>query len=257
MIHWGTLPRHAHATFYLPEVDTEAILAAAGMQPGATNLAAAGDHTISCKVSDVSFVPIPGNRTTAIPGLLTLQMPPGVSTGERFSVVVRQVEGRSGRVVGTFQFDVVVAGAEQILPRLVRDLSVLRHILLGIPEANRWYATFKRYVDQVADRIRAFGEEPDRIGPSSTGNGSSERPGPGAPDGEAAATGKVTRLLYDCFGDFEGFVIEHCGSAHRFQEVECSLERVVRHACERRQTVTVISHPGDRDRPLRLVVHCC
>jgi hypothetical protein len=42
--------------------------------------------------------------------------------GQRFKVVVRQVDGRSYRAVGTLQFDIVVKTIDEILPTLPAQL---------------------------------------------------------------------------------------------------------------------------------------
>jgi hypothetical protein len=53
-------------------------------------------------------------------------------------------------------------------------------------------------------------------------------------------TGKVCEVLYDCFGDFDGFVLEACCTErHVFRNGQARIGRVVLHACEKRLTVSV------------------
>jgi hypothetical protein len=170
-IHWGNLPRDSHVTFYLPQVDVDQVIRYASLRNGPAHLSRAGQNTISCKVSDVSFIPIPGPFQTTLPGLMSIQLPPNVTKGQKFKVVVRQVNGRNYRAIGTFQFEINVKTTTEILPHFKRNLSVLKHIGQSIPQDNRWYPVFQRYLQELGDRVRAFGVDPDDIGPSPTGSG--------------------------------------------------------------------------------------
>jgi hypothetical protein len=64
----------------------------------------------------------------------------------------------------------------------------------------------------------------------------------------------VREILYDCHGRFEGFVLESCGSARRFEGCESSLEQLVLRACRERSKLTV-SVEGSEIR--QIVVRCC
>ncbi|MGH9202360.1 MAG: hypothetical protein ACRD2A_14120, partial [Vicinamibacterales bacterium] len=84
-----------------------------------------------------------------------------------------------------------------------------------------------------------------------------EQPEPGRPADVGSQRGKVRELVYDCFGDFEGFVLESCTGRWFYRSCERSLEDVVRRACRERTTVTVYAKPEDRDKAVRIIVHCC
>ena len=68
--------------------------------------------------------------------------------------------------------------------------------------------------------------------------------------------GKIARLVYDCFGDFEGFVLDTCGEERSFDSREPAIEELVQHACCKRIPVTVFVHPDDPRRPRRIELHC-
>src|SRR5262249_54135978 len=70
VIHWGNLPRDSHVTFYLPQIDVDEVIRYASLRNGPSHLARAGAHTISCKVSDISFIPIPGPFVDTLAGLM-------------------------------------------------------------------------------------------------------------------------------------------------------------------------------------------
>lgn len=206
VIDWGNLPRDSLVTLYMPQVAVDDVLRFAALRSGPGNRAHAGPGTIRLKVTRLGLVPLPGPIAKNIAALLGIQLPPTVTDGEKFKVVVRQVDGRRLRVVGTTQFDIHVRTAPQIRPRLERNLSVLRHIQLAIPADNRWAPVFERYVGELADRVRAMGGDPERIAPSPTGSGMpKDRPEP-HPDRDRF-TGVVDELIYDCFGRVEGFVL--------------------------------------------------
>lgn len=177
MIHWNNVPRDSQATLYLPDVDVDEVLRAsrARLGPGVLTRAADG-HTLKCRVTDVSFIPLPGPRLTNVPGLLTIQLPPDVTKGQEFTATARQVSGLTRRIIGSFQLTIRVSSADKILPDETRKLSLLKHIAQTIPTGNRWYPIFERYLEQVGDRVRGLGGDPDAVEPSTTGSG--KRPSP-------------------------------------------------------------------------------
>jgi hypothetical protein len=134
---------------------------------------------------------------------------------------------------------------------------VLKHIALSIPTDNRWYPVFERYLGEMGERIRAMGVDPDTIDPTTDGSGKADKPGRPGPDHGTTQSGKVRQLLYDCFGDFEGFVLEDCDTRSVYRSCDRAVEDVVQRACRERLKVTVYSSPKARGKPHRIVVHCC
>lgn len=257
-IEWGNLPKDAHVTLFLPQVDVQEILNYAARRHGPTVLSYAGAHTLHCKITNLTYIPIPGPFEKNLAGLMSIQLPPNVIAGQRFSVIVRQVDGRRYRVIGTFQFDILVGKSAKILPNLERNLSVLKHIALSIPQDNRWHAVFVRYLEELAARVRALGGDPDSIAPTSTGSGVSEEKPLPVPERESRTsyTGKICQIIYDCFGDFEGFVVDLCPKERFFKCQERSLEEIVKRACNERIKVTVYVHAEDKTRPFKIALHC-
>ena len=60
---------------------------------------------------------------------------------------------------------------------------------------------------ELETRVRGFGANPDSILSSPTGNGKEDGYAP-IDDGDFKLkyTGKISQILYDCFGDFEGLI---------------------------------------------------
>ena len=258
VVDFRNLPRDSHVVFYMPQVDVDAVLQFAAQRQGPANLSRAGDHAIRCRVTDVGFIPLPKTSTATIAGLATVQLPPNVVQGQKFTMVLRQVDGRKLRTIGTTQFDIRIKTKKEVLPKLTRDLGVLKHIALSIPEDNRWYPVFERYLSEMGERVRGLGLNPDDVPPLP---GAEEHPeGPGAPGGRPTATaqrGKIRELRYDCFGDFEGFVLETCDGRTFFRTCDRGLEEVVRRACRDRSSVTIHTHAGAAGKVAKIVVHCC
>ena len=70
-----------------------------------------------------------------------------------------------------------VQTSEVLLPVLSRQLSVLKHIQLAVPPADRWYAVFNRYVDHFNAKVKALGGDPVTIAPSAAGTGTLDTDG--------------------------------------------------------------------------------
>jgi len=70
-------------------------------------------------------------------------------------------------------------------------------------------------------------------------------------------TGKIASILYDCFGDFEGFILDTCEAQKVFKSCERAVEEVIRRACSERVKITIYADGSEDNRVFRIVVHCC
>jgi hypothetical protein len=93
MIAWGNVPPGTRASIYLPTVDAAAALDWAHRLYVSNRLAIVDAHTLSCEAGGVTFVPIPGASTVDHVGLMSVELPPTVGRGDRYSVRVRQLTG--------------------------------------------------------------------------------------------------------------------------------------------------------------------
>ena len=87
----------------------------------------------------------------------------------RTTAAVAPPDTGARRVLGAFQITVPVTTAEQMLPLERRSYAIVRDVLATIPEENRWYLPFRRYVAQIAGRVDALGG--DSRGDGSHGDG--------------------------------------------------------------------------------------
>lgn len=202
--------------------------------------------------------------------------------------------------VGAFQLGIPVSVKADMIAHHLRLLSVLRWRLEKLSRKSRWHATFSRYVDLIAEKVRALGGDPwavpatpdgvfpgldnlpqpggDGVGHEGAGDndggGAGDDPKdpflePGAdgwldgsnglapPDKAGAAlwSGKISGLLYDHFGDFEGFTLEsHAGAHRRFFSRETAIHDLARAAWRERDVVTVVTVAAGSRRVRRLLI---
>ncbi len=254
VFHWHDLPRQTVASLYLPDWSADEVIELGNtLRPGPHILTKVDAHTVSFKVGDIAYIPIPGQIQEALPGLLTLQLPLTVLEGQRFTVDVQQhtgltfrVDTRSERkrgkvnfsrrrVLGAFQLNVVVKAGDPLLRKLVRQLAVLRYIFQAIPAADSWHPIFVRYLAQLGEQVAGLGVDPSTVPASADDPGLPGEP----PTGEGELTGKIGEVIFDCFGDFTGFVLENCPGRHYIASHEKGLAEIVLRACRERCTVTV------------------
>jgi hypothetical protein len=275
VIRWGELPRGTQASLYFPDWNADEVVAlAAALRPGPETLSKLDSHTVACTVQDISYIPLPRRIQTAVPGLLTLELPETVRTGEQFEIDVQQHSGPTFRisrprgweskngtaelnvsrrkVLGAFRLAVAVKTGQPLLEKAVRNLAVLRYIFQAIPTTDSWHPVFVRYIAQLGGQVAGLGVDPVQVPASADDPGLPGEPRPGARD---HVTGKVCEVLFDCFGHLEGFVLDTCPGRHRFKTTEAGLEKLLLRACRDRLTLRVyVGEDGESVR--RIVVRC-
>ena len=115
---------------------------------------------------------------------------------------------------------------------------------------------WERYIELVGAKVNGLGVDPGTIPPSLggyPGKGGHGCPQPhpghgGDHDRGHAATGKITGVCYDRFGDFEGFDLrtEH-GEERRYRAREDEIKRLVLEAWRERWVVTVAAENREHD----------
>ena len=181
MIQWGNVPVGSIASIYWPGVDADTVLSLASRFYRTSQLTKSDDHTIQCVTGTIAYVPIPPGTGPNLSGLLTVELPSTVRTGELFSVVVRRlswrfadtnqdVDPRKGRnwryVVGAFQMNIAVRAKKELLLAEENILALYKWKIEQIPSSNRWHPVMRRYIARVSGLIRRLGGDPGAIGPS-------------------------------------------------------------------------------------------
>jgi len=264
MIDWGNTPEGSIASIYWPQVDSAHVLKLASKLYTTHQLESSDAHTLRCKVTKgVTYVPIPAGSGENFAGLLTIDLPLGVVTGQEFNIVVRRITTLYKRpqqevviaapsefaaaasrskaspswraVVGTFQVKIPVTTKEVMLLPEENTLAVLKWRLGAMVPTNRWYPVLQRYIGYVSARIDGLGGNSSAIGPSLDGVVPSD-----LKPKRQEHTGKVVEILYDCFGQLEGFVLVGCcAKKHLIPSREPAVGRLVLHAFEARLTLSV------------------
>jgi len=276
VIRWNDVPKTAVPNLYSPDWNADEILElASALRPGPQLLSKIDANTIGCPIGDVSYIPIPARSRQAVAGLLTLQLPQTVRTGQQFSVDVQQHSGliyprtfdrrdpksraqaqvdyslSARKVLGAFRVRILVQQGESLLRTQIRNLAVLRYIFQAISKTDSWRPVFERYIDQLGEKVRGLGVDPGLIPPSA------DDPGiPGQTPGEKhdCFTGKVREVFFDCFGDFQGFVLETCFECHHFHSREKHIGDLVLLASKDRLLLTVCMDKGCLDKIREIIV---
>ncbi|KIP17982.1 hypothetical protein KY49_3608 [Burkholderia sp. MSHR3999] len=283
MIDWGSTPPGSTAQIYLPAVKAADVLAMATKMYTSHRLTRLDEHTLQCKTGGITYVPVPPGGNINYAGLLSVVVPEHLPHGNTYTVAVRQVTNAFGRrtpppppppaiterrrtavvepaqiewrrVVGAFQLTIPVKAKATLLKREERDYSVLLWIAEAIPHHNRWHPVFSRYLQRIAGRVSAFGGNPAHILPSPTGEGRHLPGKEGGPEARRAFTGKIAGLVFDCFGDFEGFLLDTEDGERRFSSREKDLAGLAERVWRERLRITVWAERDEPHRPLSIIV---
>ncbi|MDP9024532.1 MAG: hypothetical protein M3N13_04035 [Candidatus Eremiobacteraeota bacterium] len=292
MIDWGAIPSGSVASIYWPQVQASDVVALASQLYSTHTLSAADANTVRCTVSGgVTYVPIPAGAGADFAGLFTVELPTTVVTGDSFDILVRRVttkqqprqvpvivksppSTRHGRaaahrapiaapeppptpltwryVTGTFQVTIPVSSGDAMLWPEMNTLAIMKWRLQEMAPSNRWYPVLQRYISYVAARVDGLGGDSSAVLPSPTGVPADQ----GVPGVERCCTGKVCEVLFDCFGDFEGFVLSDCEEQRTFRSRERGIGELVLRACAERLVVCVYTSRDDCERICRIAIRC-
>jgi hypothetical protein len=175
MFLWGNLPADSLVDIFLPAVSANDILGILSTRPGPAIITKVDDHTVRCRVGDVGYIPIP-HGTVNHAGLISIELPAGVTHGQMFVVTAHQISGLTRRLIGAFELRVLVRHQSLLLESETRRLSLLRWIYEQMPAGDRWRPVYDRYLGVIADRVDAFGGDSTAVGPSPYEDGSPEKP---------------------------------------------------------------------------------
>jgi hypothetical protein len=100
MIDWRQTPPGSVAHIYWPQLNATDVLNLANRLYATHLLSASDSNTIDCTVGrGVTYVPIPPGTTENIAGLLTIDLPMTVVTGQEFDILVRRGAPRRLQVI--------------------------------------------------------------------------------------------------------------------------------------------------------------
>lgn len=291
MIEWGNVPKGSVASIYWPQVNALDVTRLSMLLYADTPWIATDDNTVQCTVdAPVTYLPIPFASGAGFAGLFTVDLPNGIKAGQQFEIVVRRIRSRQPPdqsnkpepvaqsreavrqnlttdwryVVGTFQVTIPVSTDEKLLWPEENTLAILKWRFQNTATTNRWYPVLQRYLSYIVGRVNGFGGKAGAIPASPNGAPdpvSGSAPGKSGCDAGCVPLvryqGKVAEVLFDCFGDFEGFLLENCSGVHRFTSCERGIADLVLRTCRERLVLTVFVEDGHEQRIRQLIVSCC
>jgi len=164
-------------------------------------------------------------------------------------------------VVGSFQVKIPVRTAESLLPTEENTLAIFKARLAAMAQTNRWYQVLKRYVGYLTGRVDGLGGNANLIPPSFNGapigiltGGKGGRGGGAGEEHEPCCTGKVSGLIFDHFGDFEGFVLDDGRHERTYLSRERDILDLAARAWRERLRITVWAQPGEPHRIRTIIV---
>jgi hypothetical protein len=285
MIDWGNTPEGSIASIYWPQVNATHVLSLAKQIYSTHQLSAADPNTVQCTVrKGFTYVPIPPGAGENFAGLFTVDLPPAVVTGQVFTIVVRRLATRRAGdaprppaiavaalpaaaaspsekvmrnwryVVGSFAVRIPVTTGKEMLPIEENTLAIMKWRLRQMLPTNRWYPVLLRYIGYVSGRIDGLGGNSNSIPPSPRG-APSHPTHPTHIGKRHEFTGKVNGVVYDRFGDFEGFMLlTEAGHERAFRSRESEIEALVRFAWQNRVVITVLTESHDPSCPVSIVL---
>ncbi len=159
-------------------------------------------------------------------------------------------------IVGSFQVKIPVSTREAMLPAEETILAIMKARLEAMPKTDRWYPVLLRYIGQIAGRVDGLGGDANAIPPSLGGYRPTPRPvRQPCEENREEFTGKVCEVVFDCFGDFVGFVLDDCCEHRAYENRERQIGDLVLRALKERLTLMVAT-AGKERRIVRLVARC-
>ena len=156
-------------------------------------------------------------------------------------------------VTGTFQVKIPVATEKTLLAPEQSTLAIMKWRFQNMSPANRWYPVLQRYIAYVSARVNGLGGDADKVKPSPLGYWEQpEKPG----EERCEHTGKICKVLFNCYGEFEGFVLKDCCEEHIFKSCEPLIGELAIRACKERLKVSVCIDKKDKNRICKLVIEC-
>jgi hypothetical protein len=138
-----------------------------------------------------------------------------------------------------------------MLPIEENTLAIMKWRLGQMLPSNRWYPVLLRYIGYICGRVGGLGGNPGTILPSPWG----AQPPPTRIGQRHEYTGKVRGVVYDRFGDFEGFLLlTEAGHERAFHSRESEIEALVRFAWQDRVVITVLTAAHDPHCPVSIIL---
>jgi hypothetical protein len=278
MIDWGNTPPGSTAHIYWPQVAASDVLSLASMLYTTHQLTATDSNTVSCLVvKGVTYIPIPSasKAGTNFAGLFTVDLPKGIRKGQEFNILVRRLATRQVEniviqkapdaasratvpaptaatswryVTGAFLVKIPVETAATLLGPEENTLAIMKARLQAMSPQYRWYPVVERYIEYLSGMVNALGGNAGSVAPSLNGTPVKGKGGRRPTHGhegdhyhEHGYRGKISGLIFDRWGDFEGFKLDAGDCVHTFFSRELGVKKLCERAWQERLLATVLT----------------
>ena len=160
----------------------------------------------------------------------------------------------SSYIVGSFQVKIPVSTRDGDAAGRGNHLGHPEGAAGGDAKDQRWYPVLVRYIGQIAGRVDGLGGNAPAIPPSLGGYRPPRKPiGRPCEEDIEEFTGKVCEVVFNCFGDFVGFVMDDCCEHRTFESRKREIGDLALRALKERLTLIVVT-AGKDHKIVRLVV---
>jgi hypothetical protein len=170
-------------------------------------------------------------------------------------------------VVGSFQVKIPVKTKGDMLPAEETTLAIFKARLAAMSPTNRWRPVIERYIYLLSARVDGLGGNAGDVPPSFGGYPGKEPCEEGGEDDHddhddrdhhheawEMLTGKIGGLIFDHFGDFEGFILNMEEGERRFFSREGEIKSLAERVWAERLRITVYAECDEPHRPLKIIV---
>jgi hypothetical protein len=168
-------------------------------------------------------------------------------------------------VVGSFQVRIPVRKKDEILAGEEMTLAILKARLKAMSLTNRWRPVLERYLGLICARVDGLGGHASAVEPSFLPLPVCKRDHDHHHDHErehhhhhparhGEHHGKITGLIFDHFGDFEGFILDTAEGEHRYFSRETEIRTLAERAWAERLRILVIADHEHPARPLTIII---
>lgn len=176
MFDWHNLPADTLVTLYFSDIDTAEIEAMLVARISPASFTVLDSKTVRFRIGDCGWLPLPGGRDVRIPVLISIALPDGIVEGQVYRTTVRQINGRTGKVIGTIEIEMPVSKAAFLRFDAERKLSFIGHLTGTLAHNDRWRPLFTRLLGHLAATVDALGGKSRDIEPNPDGSGEPARP---------------------------------------------------------------------------------
>jgi hypothetical protein len=146
-------------------------------------------------------------------------------------------------VTGTFVVRIPVSTGERMRIPEEMTLAIMKWRVAHLSPSNRWVPVLERYIKYSSARLDGIGGDSSNVPPSLTWKpplpGEGTKGNKGGERQERKLCGKVVEVLFDCHGEFEGFVLDECCERRLVDSRERGVGNLVMRACRENLTVCV------------------